>query len=346
MRGTPARPPGYSTREDEGSPTRAEGKRKQFSISQRPADYLELWSGNFDRSTQGGRTASQMMHSAIASQTDWDNPRQVPVDILRQVVKQHASHPGGIVDTRGNRHKLDAESLEAYRGELEERGRRGDQRAKERAGGGGKQPTIASLAGPPPTSSGKDGKLHLYDVIHSKEHWLHQGAYLGLKDNNNGFAGKENPYDVRTWNIQKVRNFAESGVKMPMKSKKLHQEYDKDLKEGKDMSRWRPHTLKAGDGGLMQAELDRRAKSGTLRMSDKHRVTPKGHGYKNIYNGEEGKNKPGGPTHTSKGVSLHYNDKAMEPQNYQPSKPHQHPRGISRGGVPQGGGKVSANPKP
>ena len=81
-------------------------------------------------------------------------------------------------------------------------------------------------------------------------------------------------------------------------------------------------------------------------MSDKHRVTPKGHGYKNIYNGEEGKNKPGGPKHTSKGVSLHYNDKAMEPQNYQPSKPHQHPRGISRGGVPQGGGAVSANPKP
>ena len=79
------------------------------------------------------------------------------------------------------------------------------------------------------------------------------------------------------------------------------------------MTKWHKHTLKEADAGLFQVELDRR---GSTNMSKSKRVTSDGKG------------------------TIRYNEKAHEPPNYQPHKPHQHSRGISRTGATGGGAKV------
>ena len=267
--------------------------------------FIELWSGNFDTSTASGRRARNMVHTAISGQTDWDNPKQVPIDILREMSKLGGD---GIQDHRGNKHTLDEDILARYRTELDQRG----SKRPEKAGGGGKQPLLQEFT-QPPTDGHSDGQLSLHDVIHSPYHWLAKGRTHDQKDNNVGFSGKENPYDMRTWNTQKVRNWAGLREKMPMRDIKDHKAYDKDKASGADMTKWHKHTLKEADAGLFQVELDRR---GSSKMTKSKRVTSDGKG------------------------TIRYNEKAHEPQNYQPHKPHQHSRGISRTGASGGGAKV------
>ena len=303
--------PGPRSAVDSKSPAR----RGNFSIRQDPKTFIELWSGNFDTSTQAGLRARNMMHTAIAGGTEWHKPDQVPIDILREMSRLGE---GGITDHRGNRHRLEEADLANYKMELAKRTLSGKRPVK--GTGKGKQPVLAEFTKPPPSGPASDGGLHLYDVIHSKDHWLAKGRTKDAKPNDVGFSGIENPYDIRTWNVQKVRNWAGAREKMPMRNAKDRAQYDKDRKEGADMKKWRGHTLKEGDAGLFQAELDRRSKSGQTRMSKKHRVSVVGEG-----TGAE---------------EIVYNDKNFQPANYQPHKPHQHSRGITRGG---GGSIVCAS---
>lgn len=301
--GEPPPSPGPRDAEFSKSPAR----RKQFAIRQDPKTFIELWSGNFDTSTQAGLRARNMMHTAIAGGTEWHKPDQVPVDILREMTRLGES---GITDMRGNRHRLDEADLANYRMELAKRTASGKRALK--PGGKGDQPVLQEFTKPPPTGPKSDGGLFLYDVLHSKDHWLGRARTLDQKDNHQGFSGKENPYDIRTWSTGKVRNWASARETMVMKDQADRTKYKKLKESGADMSKYRGHVLKEGDAGLFQAELDRRAKAGQTRMAKKYQTKVVGEG--------------------TGVLEIHYNDKNFQPPNYQPHKPHQHSRGITRGG--------------